>query len=469
MYRVMLVDDERPIREGLATVVDWSGLGFEVAAAAADGVEALERLDEAAFDLIIADIRMPRMDGLQLLAELRSRGNPVRFLVLSGFADFQYAQRASSLRIDGYLLKPVDEDELAARVAEVGRQLDASRFSALTLLGGVARVPDTYAWGRWQVLLLTAPDPEMHRRLAQACTDRGWGELFEKAPYAGVLLRRVYPRGHNLEGLARELASSLGPTGWFAAVGEVVTDAAAVPSSLQQAWALMADRFFFAPGTIAWQPRPERTTVAPDPEVWIRKLTVSVASGRPEATRAVLVDLAAAVSAWGDEAQARELLAGVAAGVVEGVSGVGQRPAAWISELWSLPYLGGLIDTLTARLTALVAGRASDPADLVRRLVELIATRYADNLKLDLLAEAFGYSADYLGKVFRQKTGQSFHTALEARRIEQAQVLLAQGLKVYQVAEKVGYRYVDYFHAAFRRRTGLSPTAFRSSQGQTHP
>ncbi|HTH13880.1 MAG TPA: response regulator, partial [Spirochaetia bacterium] len=218
MYRVLIVDDERLIREGLRGLIDWGALGFEVAGVAADGVEALAFLAETPADLVIADIRMPRMDGLDLLADLRSRGNPARFLVLSGFAEFEYAQRASSQGIDGYLLKPVDESELARHLAEVRRRLDSTQFSALTLVQGADRVPPAYDWGRWQVLLVAVfgasgqprtLDPATDRRLREVCRDRQWGEVFPEPGALGILLQQVYPGGHNLSRLAKEIAGVL--------------------------------------------------------------------------------------------------------------------------------------------------------------------------------------------------------------------------------------------------------------------
>jgi len=240
MYTVMIVDDERLIREGLQGLIDWEAQGFRVVAAASDGQEALERLEVSPVDLVVADIRMPRMDGLEFLEALRRRGDEVRFLILSGYAEFPYAQRASGLRIDGYLLKPIDEVELVRRLVEVRRQLDGP------------------------------------------------------APQASVRERR--------------------------------------------------------------------------------------------------------------------------------------------------PNL-----------------------DLVKEMLSVLESRYAENLKLEALAEVFQYTSSYLGKLFRQKTGESFNTALDRVRVAHAQDLLRRGFKVHQVAEMVGYRYVDYFHTKFKKHTGVAPSRYRDT------
>jgi len=111
MYKVLIVDDERLIRDGLRTLIDWEATGFVVADAAADGQDALDKLAGLEPDLVIADIRMPGMSGLELMQRAQSgRPRPPRFVFLSGYADFEYAREALRMKAEGYLLKPVDED-----------------------------------------------------------------------------------------------------------------------------------------------------------------------------------------------------------------------------------------------------------------------------------------------------------------------------------------------------------------------
>jgi len=111
MLNVMLVEDEANIRSGLKKLVDEvSGCG-RVVAEAANGREALLRLAEADVDLIITDIRMPEMDGLEMLKALRAQSNETQVIVLSGYPEFDYAKQAIRYRVQDYLLKPVDVGE----------------------------------------------------------------------------------------------------------------------------------------------------------------------------------------------------------------------------------------------------------------------------------------------------------------------------------------------------------------------
>lgn len=107
MFKVMVIDDEPIIRTGLRHVVDWESLGFQIVASK-NGIEALNKLENEAIDLIITDIKMPQMDGIELLKALREKDNPVKVILLSGYAEFAYAQKGLSLGAMDYLLKPMD-------------------------------------------------------------------------------------------------------------------------------------------------------------------------------------------------------------------------------------------------------------------------------------------------------------------------------------------------------------------------
>lgn len=130
MIKVMIVDDEPKLREGLRSLIPWEKLGYTVVATAANGLQAIEKYHTFYPELIVADIRMPGMDGLEMISELRNEGSESHVLILSGHADFEYAKRAIGFRIDGYLLKPVDEDEMIVCLEQLRETIEQEqRFS----------------------------------------------------------------------------------------------------------------------------------------------------------------------------------------------------------------------------------------------------------------------------------------------------------------------------------------------------
>ena len=125
MYRVILVDDERLILRGLSTVVPWAEMGCEVAGTAHDGAGGLALIRDLRPDIVLTDIRMPNMDGLTMLAAIRSEFPEIQMSVLTAYRDFEYARQAITLGVCRYLLKPSNLEELKDAVREMVSRLDA--------------------------------------------------------------------------------------------------------------------------------------------------------------------------------------------------------------------------------------------------------------------------------------------------------------------------------------------------------
>lgn len=113
MIKVMIVDDEPYIRQGLKILINWEQHGFEICEEAANGTEAIKILEKTHIDLVITDIKMPGMDGLELIEYTKEHiSKNVRFIILSGFYEFEYAKKAIKYDVADYVLKPVQREEL---------------------------------------------------------------------------------------------------------------------------------------------------------------------------------------------------------------------------------------------------------------------------------------------------------------------------------------------------------------------
>ncbi len=133
MYRLLIVEDESWIRMGLECIMDWKALGVELIPSAANGKEALERVREQTPDIVLTDIRMPEMDGLELMRRLRQAHPQIKLIVISGFGDFSYAQQAIRYGAFSYVLKPIDENTLEAEIRRCIWEIaarDSARISA---------------------------------------------------------------------------------------------------------------------------------------------------------------------------------------------------------------------------------------------------------------------------------------------------------------------------------------------------
>ncbi|THF73796.1 response regulator [Cohnella fermenti] len=124
MFRVIIADDEFDIRQGLKRVIDWYAEGFVIVGEAEDGDEALELYKKERPNLLITDIKMPGMNGLQLSRSVKELDPDAQIIILSGYDDFAYAKTAIQHGVSSYLLKPVDEDELRGVLAGIKQKLE---------------------------------------------------------------------------------------------------------------------------------------------------------------------------------------------------------------------------------------------------------------------------------------------------------------------------------------------------------
>ena len=123
-YTVLLVDDEEEVIRVILKKIDWSGLGFSVIGYANNGVKALELMEEYQPDVVITDIKMPYMDGLELSGHIRTDYPAARIVIFTGFDEFEYAKEAVHLEVEEYVLKPVNSTELSEVLGRLKRKLD---------------------------------------------------------------------------------------------------------------------------------------------------------------------------------------------------------------------------------------------------------------------------------------------------------------------------------------------------------
>ncbi len=134
-YTVLVVEDEHDLRRALIERVDWEAAGFSVIGEAENGVEALDIVESLEPDLILTDIKMPMISGLELAARVREMRPLTQIVILSGYDNFEYAQTAINYNIISYLLKPISSSEMSEELFEIHRRMDEK-------LGSMIPVPD---------------------------------------------------------------------------------------------------------------------------------------------------------------------------------------------------------------------------------------------------------------------------------------------------------------------------------------
>lgn len=514
MIKVLIVDDEPKLREGLRTLIPWEEQGYTVVATAANGIEALEKYHTFAPKLIVADIRMPGMDGLEMVNELRKEGADCHVLILSGYADFEYAKRAISYHIDGYLLKPVDEDELISYLQEIRTAVTQEEFlsqqqSDLPVRNNEVLLRDLLqpreggpgaaqaalelglAGTSCEVVLMELRrlhkgedgKEERLRSILEEQWPREQALFFTFPPYMGLLLKEPLEDELERTALWHELNDIIAGEGFdfHAAAGGAAEDPEQAKESFLTARELLESAFFGRREMLIsgqpdhWSESVEEPEETPDFERDDEmELLLAIETGREEAIRLLLGRMTRKlVTAKRDETYIKDNLIRILSSTIARLEAVNPDIRSYITanaspagEVYSGYYLSDVEKILADYLVRISKQMNSGGGrgDEIKRITDLIQRRYNENLKLGMLAQIFNYNSAYLGKMFKLQVGEHFNTYLDKVRIEKAKQFLTQGMKVYEVAEKVGYMNSDYFNAKFRRYVGVSPTAFRKDQ-----
>lgn len=124
MYKVLLVDDEYFPREALKTTIPWEEYGCEICGEAKNGIDAIEKATELVPDIILTDINMPGMDGLDMITHVQEKLPDVLFCIVTGYGEFEYAKRGIELGVKDFIVKPVDDQKLISTVQQLVESLD---------------------------------------------------------------------------------------------------------------------------------------------------------------------------------------------------------------------------------------------------------------------------------------------------------------------------------------------------------
>ena len=124
MYKVVVVEDEEIARKGIIFTINWEALNCMIAGEAANGEEGAEVIRRLSPEIIVTDLKMPRMDGVEMIQMLRSEGNRAKFIILTAYGDFKYAQSAVKLGVSDYLLKPLKDGDLEQAVTHIIAQME---------------------------------------------------------------------------------------------------------------------------------------------------------------------------------------------------------------------------------------------------------------------------------------------------------------------------------------------------------
>ena len=521
LYRVLLVDDEVDIREGISRKMDWLGLGFSLVGEAANGQDALELAESLRPDVILTDIKMPFMDGLELCRILTDRLPAARFVVFSGFDAFEYAKQAIQMNVVEYILKPINADELSAVLRRLKDQLDRERaerrnvellrsrytenlpvlrelFYANLLDGHIepgtereraARLDIDLQGEEWAVgLAYIGSDRRdalstlsVQKLLEESLTaDRCRLTLYNDWVAVIVSLTEsftIYDLIRVLDRVCTLAASYLGLT-LTVGVGAPCKELSGMARSAAEARTALEYRSMVGRGQVIYigDLEPDGGQVLTFEEADERTLTAAVRLGSEQEVRDAAAALAGKIREANPSAGQYNLFlmelvthlmkmtrrSGVG---VEEVFGTGFSLPIQDSALPSLEELEDWCAERYLRLRTLIRRRQTDSAgQTVEAAKEYIRQHYAESdLSVEKLCAYLHLSSTYFSTLFKRETGTSFTAYVTTVRMEAAaEAIRGTEEKTYLIAQRCGYEDPNYFSYVFKRHFGVTPTKYRS-------
>jgi two-component system response regulator YesN len=513
---VLLVDDEAIVRVGLSRKLSWQKLGLKLVGTAANGREALELLQRHSVDIVVTDILMPDVDGLALIEKAQKMSLPPKFLILSGYDEFEFAQRAMRLGVRYYVLKPTRLQEMENVLRKICSEIDCERRDQSRMITAEEAIDKSRSMLRSSALKLLISSRSItdeQRKLVERCldikmdrdrlalvlldirgrsssyssdvhliTERTFGEVsllgsIESDGYICQFLRDIDQK--KLPGMLEELCGRIRKLA-EARIAVVYTQEVPIDELCRQystALSHLQKTFYFDKSTVV-------------------QSSGSVSGFSEEATEPMVTALKEVDRAvrTGDRTQAKELLGDALSlarqyllrpsvlrcHCIELLLKLSKDlgPDVWemireyiphLEESQSLAELESGMSLCLGKLCSELRKLTCNPQTrMVEILKDAVRQRYGEHgLSLKMLSRTVVFAnVDYLSRLFHRITGERFSEYLIRVRMSEAKRLISSFpfLSVAELAQRVGYdSNTQYFSSAFNKHAGMAPSAYRKT------
>lgn len=527
-YKVMLVDDEKDVMDMICARIDWNACGLDSPVYAANGLEALELAEQVHPDIVMTDIKMPYMDGLELSRQLKQLYPNIRIIILSGFDEFEYAKEAVSLNAEEYLLKPIDAIQLQQVFTRIKNALDKEiserqnqqmlenyyrqslpvlqeNFFASLVQGSIP--PEEYEkyLHDYQIsmpgpfyacaVLYTSTNHVPKgmdymllfmsvRKLAEEKISSKWKPYyFNYLSHLCMVIslqkkEDITEFTDELDRFCR-LAHSMVNAVVTAGIGQVCASPAEISASYAGARQAVSYRVIYGScqainiTEIAPSEKEETTDVS---DADLRELIKQISLEDPSRLKAA-IDKYFSANAGISSVITYNLFVMDLVGRLGRFARNNNLDPQEIFGKDSLDWQNlqsrdpDTVKSWTVNVcldmqAKLHEKRSSSTRDFVEKAKAYVNEHYMDqDLSLNTLCHVLGVSGCYFSTVFKRETNQSFVSYLtDVRMNKAADLLVEQNEKAYIVATQVGYNDPNYFSYVFRRKFGVSPGKYKAGR-----
>ena len=511
-FRVMIVDDEPEIAEGISFLIGKYCRDCRTVGIGYDGEDGFRKILSVHPDIVLTDVRMPGCDGLEMIRRLRQENIQARFVILTGYAEFEYARKAVSLGVSEFLTKPVEETELkqvmetlCGRIREERDHRESIETMQDTMqnyllrdfLNGADCDMDQVRRILKQKGLLK--EGSMYSCLLLETEGRGdtdwWGEWQEeigkningKAVFLNVsgnlTAAMLQMRGKaDMAGLRRCITGLMGSSAGKdavlnAGIGRCFRTAENLPKSLEEAKCALNYKLIQGDGSVIFYEKisdiqGKSELIYPEEihrlEEAIQKLDNG---GIKETVETVFERLAKVPDLSMEDLQFLSL------NLV--LSGIRKIPFAQLQinrylgkNIFSLESIAKfrtmeqlrnwIVNTLSGINELMLKENLPEKRDMIQEAKDYILKNYNKEISLNDISREFYINPYYFSQLFKKRTGTTYQKYLMDLRVERARRLLEEtDLKIYEVCEMVGYADVNHFNRIFERSVGMKPGEYR--------
>ncbi|WP_251388041.1 response regulator transcription factor [Mediterraneibacter agrestimuris] len=520
-YRVILVDDEPIILQGLQILINWASYGFEIVGCASDGAEGLHLIQTLSPDLVISDIQMPNMSGVEMISQAHDIYR-CKYIVLSGYSDFSYAQQCISYGVQEYLLKPVIEEELIQALEKVKLCIDSEAASdaAMTQLDDLNQQLHILAADEFLRDISNSyfeTDEDFYHSLSDYALQFPKGEhylavSFQTSSSDNISLLRdvlteqldafgcnylLFYYGNNtymclftfsenctaaethkdIQQLHTQITAC-----WKAdlciGIGKLDTQVRMLPLSCQQA--LHALSFKIIRGANSVNPFDSTLQNAhfiqtiPE-ELWNTYRQSLLQSNFASISGAIqkifrYMTTVSKMPVLGIHINTLNLIMTCIQYLSElqTFPGVSYDDSNFMTQISTIQTAEELEKYTENMVYSLINNNRdveiAKPTELIQRVENYINENYLEDLSLMNIARVFYISPIYLSQTFKKQTGQLYLDYITQVKINAAKkMLLTTDLLVYEIAEQLHYKDPKYFSKLFEKKTGKKPSEFRKN------
>ena len=524
MYRVLIVDDEKSILEGLECIINWEEFGIEIAGLCSNGIDALNVIDNTKIHILITDIKMFKMNGLELINQIRERSLNIKCIVLSGYDDFDYVKEAMLLGIENYLLKPVPVDELTATLKNAIGKIESETHKNIELRKGIDALKDNIL-NRWvksdiekdeffeRAVLLNlnigtsdyvaavlkvysskkeaAESRDPKKRLLRIAINNLCDEVLTKNHAAvtfcdlnGDVVILYSNRDYminpsivkdTLLACMKNINESLGVE-VFVTVGNMVKHFDDTGISYENARSLQEYQLIMPPNSLLCYNEILKST-----ENYNNRIRISFevlqkciyAKDRKGAISFIESVYKQLKSIDGLDPEyirnlSIEILLYIKQNFNKHISDSDLFFHEFIntfSNILQINSMWGLeewMKEIIAKAFDIIEYKSNKFSPLIKRVISYTENSYIKNINLKTIAADFRVNPGYLGYLFKRETGDLFNNYLNNVRLEAAKKLLTgTKTKIGDIAIKVGYANISYFNIIFRKNVNMSPADYR--------